>query len=96
MTNNIKILRINIVPYITYLFESEEDESNLIPGEDIATATKKIYKINQIYESCSGIFPNFNNVVLGLHDLVYLSNVTDLIINILVSHHKMPNRYGCL
>ena len=43
-----------IVPYIKDMQEFEEEESNLIPGENIANATNRIYKIDYVYYSCSG------------------------------------------
>ena len=58
-TNTIKTPRNSIVPYIKVIQEFKEVESNLITGKDIATATNRIYKINQVHESYSRFVSNF-------------------------------------
>ena len=49
---------LGLVPYIKDVSNFQDVQTNLIPGEDIATATKRIYKIHQVYESCSGLVSN--------------------------------------
>ena len=58
--NTIESPRKGVVLYIKDVSNVQDVETNLIPGGDIATATKKIYKIHQVYESCSRLVLNIS------------------------------------